>query len=262
MITSIHNPKIQNVHKLQAQAKTRREAGAFVIEGVRLAEESLHAGWSAQQVFYSDQLDERGRAVVDGFSARGVSAEQITETVMKAVSETETSQGLLVVLKSDMLPIPSFPNFLLILDGLRDPGNLGTILRTATAAGVQAVLLAPGCADAWSPKVLRAGMGAHFHLPIQSLSWKEIKHILKGPANSLRVCLADSAVGIPYTAADFRSPLALIIGGEASGAGPESTSMADETVHIPMPGGSESLNVGIAASILLFEAVRQRESKL
>jgi len=258
MITSIHNPKIQTVRKLQAQVKTRREEGAFVIEGVRLAEESLHAGWSAQQVFYSDRLDERGRAVVDGFSSRGVSAEQVTESVMKAVSETETSQGLLVVLKSDKLPIPSFPNFLLILDSLRDPGNLGTVLRTATAAGVQAVLLAPGCVDAWSPKVLRAGMGAHFHLPIQSLSWEEIKHILKEPAHRLRVYLADSADGIPYTKADFRSPLALMIGGEVAGAGLEAASLADEIVHIPMPGGSESLNAGIAASILLFEAVRQR----
>ena len=258
MITSIHNPKIQAVRRLQTQAKARREERAFVIEGVRLAGESLHAGWSALQVFYSDQLDQRGTAVVDGFSSRGVPNEQVTESVMQAVSETETSQGLLVVLKSDELPIPAYPNFLLILDSLRDPGNLGTILRSATAAGVQAVLLAPGCVDAWSPKVLRAGMGAHFHLPIQSLSWEEIEPILKQPANPLRVFLADSASGISYTRADFHSPLALIVGGEATGAGPESTSLADETVHIPMPGGSESLNAGIAASILLFEVVRQR----
>jgi TrmH family RNA methyltransferase len=258
MITSNHNPKILVLRKLQSQAKMRREEQAFVIEGVRLAEESLNAGWSAQQVFYTGQLDERGSAVVDGFSSRGVPAEQVTDAVMKAVSETETSQGLLVVLKSGTVPIPPFPNFLLILDGLRDPGNLGTVLRTATAAGVQAVLLAPGCADAWSPKVLRAGMGAHFHLPIHSLSWEEIKLILKEPANRLRVYLADSTAGIPYTKADFRSPLAFIVGGEAAGAGPESASLADETVHIPMPGGSESLNAGVAASILLFEAVRQR----
>jgi len=258
MITSVHNPKVQMVRKLLAHTKRRREEQAFVIEGVRLAEESLHAEWSARQVFYTGQLDERGKAVVDGFSARGTPAEQVTEAVMKAVSETETPQGLLVVLTVRTLPLPPAPNFLLILDGVRDPGNLGTVLRTAAAAGVQAVLLTPGCADAWSPKVLRAGMGAHFRLPIHSLEWKEIKQILGALANRVRVYLADPAAGIPYTNADFRSPMALIVGGEAAGAGAESVSLADETVHIPMPGGSESLNAGIAASILLFEAVRQR----
>jgi TrmH family RNA methyltransferase len=258
MITSNHNPKIQAVRKLQAQTKTRREEQAFVIEGVRLAEESLQAGWVARQVLYTDTLDERGRAVVDGFSSRGVPAESVTDAVMKAVSETETPQGLLVVLAMRTLPLPSAPNLLLILDGVRDPGNLGTILRTAAAAGVQAVLLVPGCADAWSPKVLRAGMGAHFCLPIQSLAWREIKQILKEPANRLRVYLADSSAGIPYTDADFHNPMALIVGGEAVGAGSGSASLADEKVHIHMPGGSESLNAGIAASILLFEVVRQR----
>lgn len=258
MITSNHNPKIQAVRKLQAQTKTRREEQAFVIEGVRLAEEALQAGWVARQVLYTDTLDERGRAVVDGFSSRGVPAESVTDAVMKAVSETETPQGLLVVLAMQTLPLPSAPNFLLILDGMRDPGNLGTILRTAAAAGVQAVLLTPGCADAWSPKVLRAGMGAHFRLPIHSLKWLVIKQILKEPANRLRVYLADSSTGISYIKVDFRSPMALIVGGEAAGAGSESTSLADEKVHIPMPGSSESLNAGIAASILLFEAVRQR----
>lgn len=259
MITSIHNPKIQAVRKLQTQAKKRREEQAFVIEGMRLAEESLHAGWAAQQIFYTSQLDERGSAVVDGFSARSVPAEQVTEAVMKAVSETETPQGLLVVLALQTLPLPPAPDFVLILDGVRDPGNLGTVLRSAAAAGVQVVLLAPGCTDAWAPKVLRAGMGAHFRLPIQSLGWQEIKPILKRPSPRMRVYLADSAAGIPYTNADFRSPLALIIGGEAAGAGSESVSLADTKVHIPMPGGSESLNAGIAASILLFEAVRQRQ---
>ena len=258
MITSNHNPKIQAVHKLQSQVKRRREEQAFVIEGVRLAEEALHAGWIARQVLYTETLDERGKVVVDGFSAPGVNAEQVSEAVMEAVSETQTPQGLLVVLAMRTLPLPHDPNFLLILDGVRDPGNLGTILRTAAAAGVQAVLVAPGCADTWSPKVVRAGMGAHFRLPIHNLGWMEIKQILKESDKRLKVYLADSSAGIPYTNADFRSPMALIVGGEAIGAGSESASLADEKVHISMPGGSESLNAGIAASILLFEAIRQR----
>jgi TrmH family RNA methyltransferase len=258
MITSVHNPRIQSIRKLLAHPKERQEQQAFVIEGVRLAEEALQGEWKAQLVLFTDALDERGKAVVDGFSAMGAHAEQVSEAVMKATSETETPQGLLAVLAQQTLPFPHKPDFLLILDGVRDPGNLGTILRTSAAAGVQAVLLAPGCVDAWSPKVLRAGMGAHFRLPIHNLSWLDIKNTLKLPTNRLQTYLADSAGGISYTDADFHAPLALIVGGEAAGAGNEAVSLTDKKVHIPMPGGSESLNAAIAASILLFEVVRQR----
>jgi TrmH family RNA methyltransferase len=258
MITSVNNPRIQAIRKLQTQTKARREEQAFVIEGVRLAEEALVGGWESPLVLFTDQLDKRGRVVLDGFNARGVLVEQVTEAVMKAVSDTETPQGILVVLTLHTLPIPENTNFVFILDGVRDPGNLGTILRTAAAAGVQAVLLAPGSADAFSPKVVRGGMGAHFRLPIHQPGWDSIKRILKESRSNLRIYLADSTAGIPYTHVDFRSPVALIVGGESGGAGSESVSLADETVHIPMPGGSESLNAAIAASILMFEVVRQR----
>ena len=258
MITSVHNPKIQAIRKLQTQAKYRREEQSFVIEGVRLAEEELQAGWEAELVLFTDLLDERGKAILGGFTARGVPIEQVSETVMKAVSETETPQGILVVLKVQPLPIPVNASFILILDGVRDPGNLGTILRTAAAAGAQAVLLGPGCVDALSPKVVRAGMGAHFRLPIHQLGWDGIGRICKNPESTLKVYLADSTAGIAYTQVDMKSPVALIIGGEAAGAGVESGLLADEKVHIPMPGGSESLNAAVAASILVFEVVRQR----
>jgi TrmH family RNA methyltransferase len=261
MITSIHNSKVQEVRKLQAQAKKRRVEQAFVVEGVRLAEEALAAGWEAKLVLYTDQLDARGVTLVEQFNIRRVPAEQVTPAVMKALSETETPQGLLVVLNLNPIPMPSPLHFLLILDGLRDPGNLGTILRAATAAGVQGVLLAPGCADAWSPKVLRAGMGAHFRMPIQTLRWEDIRQLVKGSSVPMKVYLADSAAGLPYTNADFLSPLALIVGGEASGAGSQSAFLADAKVHIPMPGGSESLNAAIATGIILFEVLRQRGTK-
>jgi TrmH family RNA methyltransferase len=259
MITSVHNPKVQVIRKLVAQSKARRDEQAFVIEGVRLAEEALQAGWMAKQLLFSDDLDQRGKAVVDGFSTRGVAIEQVSPTVMQAVSDTETTQGLLLVVSQQTLDMPQAPDFMLILDGLRDPGNLGTILRTALAAGVQGVLLAPDCADAWSGKVLRAGMGAHFRLPIQDLSWSEIIRLLKGQPAKLKVYLADSAAGVPYTRADFRTPIALIVGGEAVGASEAALQLAESKVHIPMPGKSESLNAAIAAGILLFEVIRQRK---
>lgn len=261
MITSVHNPKVQMVRRLQSQARARREEQAFVIEGIRLAEEALRADWRAKLVLYTNQLDERGKAIVDGFAALNVPVEPVSLAVMIAVSDTETPQGLLVVLSQHTLPIPQGLDFVLILDGLRDPGNLGTVLRTAVAAGVQVVLLTPGCADAWSGKALRAGMGAHFRLPIQSLAWDEITRKLKGSRNPMKVYLADAASGEPYTGVDFRDPLALIVGGEAAGAGAEALALADRRVHIPMPGGSESLNASVAASILLFEVVRQRGAR-
>jgi RNA methyltransferase, TrmH family len=258
MITSVHNVKVQAVRRLQAQARERQQQQAFVLEGVRLCEEALQAGWVASQVFFTDMLDERGKAVVGGFKQRDVPVEQLSPGVMQALSETETSQGLLVVVSQQILPLPSSPDFLLILDGLRDPGNLGTVLRTALAAGVQGVMLAPGCADAWSGKVVRSAMGAHFRLPIYHLRWSDIQGILKAPSASLKVFLADAAGGMLYSEANFHVPLAIIVGGEAAGAGAEAHSMADEKVYISMAGGSESLNAGVAASILLYEVVRQR----
>jgi RNA methyltransferase, TrmH family len=258
MISSVHNPKIQAVRRLQAQARERREHGVFVLEGVRLCEEALRAGWIAQQVFFTDLLDERGQDVVRSYAEQNILVEQVSQAVMGALSETETSQGVLIVVRQQTLPLPDSPDFLLILDGLHDPGNLGTTLRTALAAGVQGVLLAPGCADAWSGKVLRAAMGAHFRLPIHSLKWPDIQGIVNGPLPHLKVYLADTTGGALYSQADLRSPLALIVGGEANGAGIDARSLADELVHIAMPGGTESLNAGIAASILMFEVVRQR----
>jgi RNA methyltransferase, TrmH family len=258
MITSVHNPKVQAIRKLQTQSRARRDEHKFVIEGVRLSEEALQAGWQTHEVFFTDQLDERGKKVLVGFTNQGVPAEQVTQEVMKSISETETPQGILAVLSLQALPIPKNLSFILVLDAVRDPGNLGTILRTAAAAGVQSVLLSPGCADAFAPKVVRAGMGAHFRLPILQPGWETIRHILKTPGKDLGIYLADSIAGSPYTQVDFRLPLALIVGGEAGGAGSESASLADDRVHIPMPGGSESLNAAIAASILIFEVIRQR----
>ncbi len=181
--------------------------------------------------------------------------------VLKAAGDTETPQGILAVLPIRSLPLPPAPDFTLILDEMRDPGNLGTILRTACAAGVQAVLLSPGSADLYAPKVVRSAMGAHFRLPVHALDWPAIHSYLtsEGSERSLLRYLADSQKGQPYYQADFGSPLALIVGGEAEGAGREARELATGPVHIPMPGKAESLNAAAAAAVLLFEVVRQRK---
>lgn len=260
MITSSQNPKVQYVRALQARSQDRRESGAFVVEGVRLAEEALQAGWQAKLVFFTDDLSMRGKGIVEGYEGRAVEVVQVSSQVMRAASDTQTPQGILVVLEQRPSQLPAEPHFLLISDGLRDPGNLGSILRTAAAAGVQAALLSPGGVDPFAPKVVRAAMGAHFRLSVVELGWQEIHAYVHPPPgrHRINVYLADAAQGEAYSQADFRIPLAIMVGSEAGGSGEEADRLADRRLHIPMPGGSESLNVAAAGAILLFEVVRQR----
>lgn len=256
MITSVQNEKVKWVRALQREAQVRQEGQAFVVEGVRLVEEALAADWPIQLVLYSGDLSERGRRLLQGFASRGVSAEQVTEHVMRAASDTQTPQGILAVVTIHPLPVPEKPDFVFIPDGIRDPGNLGSMLRTAAAAGVDAVFLPKGSVDVFSPKVVRAAMGAHFRLPIWVAAWDEIALRLRRSA--LEVYLADVKAAEVYTRFDLRSPLALIVGGEAAGAGEMAHQLAHARLYIPMAGGIESLNAAAAAAVLLFEVARQR----
>ncbi len=138
---------------------------------------------------YDETLSERGRLQVEGLKSRGVDVEEVSASVMKSISETEAPQGILAVLEFTQLPITNHLNFILIPDQIRDPGNLGTLLRSAAAAGVQAVFIPPETTDAFAPKVLRSGMGAHFRLPIHSMSWDEIEKVVK--SEGLKVYVAD-----------------------------------------------------------------------
>lgn len=258
MITSAQNPKIKWLRNLQGSSRERRDAGLFVAEGVRLLEEALAAGWQAHSVYCLEALEPRARAVVDGFVARGAAAELLAPHALAAASDTETPQGVLAVLRLPRPQLPDRLDFAFIPDQVRDPGNLGTMLRTAAAAGVGAVLLPPGGVDPFSPKVLRSGMGAHFRLPLLALDWPQIEALVR--QFRLQVYLAEAGRGEAYTAFDLRRPLALVIGGEAEGAGPQARRLADSEIYIPMPGGSESLNAAVAAGVLLFEVARQRSA--
>jgi len=257
MITSSQNSKIKLIRALLGRAKERRTAEAFVVEGVRLVEEAVRSNWGFQFALYDETLSERGKSQVEGLKSHGVDVEMVSESLMKSLSETETPQGILAVLTDSRLPIPDSPNFILIPDQIRDPGNLGTLLRTAGATGVQAVLIPPETTDAFAPKVVRSGMGAHFRLPIHSMTWDEIKQISKSA--NLFVYLADMD-GRSCWETDLRQPLALIIGGEAEGASEQARKSANEQISIPMMGKMESLNAGVAGSVLMFEVVRQRSN--
>jgi TrmH family RNA methyltransferase len=255
MITSAQNAKIKLIRTLLGRTKERRETGAFVIEGVRLVEEALNAKWKFRFVLYDESLSKRGMEIIKQLKSQQVELDAITTDLMKSISETETPQGIFAILDSTELPIPSTPDFILIPDQIRDPGNLGTLLRTACAASVQAVLIPPETADAFSPKVIRSAMGAHFRLPIHALGWDDIHQHIK----DMQIYLADMK-GTSCWEANLRQPLALIVGGEAEGASEQARKIADERISIPMSGEMESLNAGVAGSVLMFEAMRQRKS--
>lgn len=256
MITSTKNPKVKQIHSLQSSSRCRREEGLCVLEGIRLIEESQNARCKIDTLFYTENKSHRIQALIENLQKQELRIEQVSENVMRFMSDTQTPQGILAVVEPPGIPIPPNPDFVLFLDSIRDPGNLGTILRTAAAAGVHAVFLAQDTVDPFSPKVLRSAVGAHFRIPIRSLEQDELDKLTGN--YGLRILVADAKEGLSYTEVNMRRPIALVIGGEAEGAGSKARKFADEFIRIPMPGKTESLNAAVAAGILMFEAVRQR----
>jgi TrmH family RNA methyltransferase len=254
MITSRANPQVKYVRRLLADRRYRAAEGAFVVEGARWMRELVTAGVTPRILFATEGwlASNEGRGLQPGL---GLAAVPVTDEVMTAMSDTETAPGVLAVLPIAPRPWPAAPGLALVLDGVGNPGNLGTILRVASAAGAGGVLLGPGCVDPYNPKVARGSMGALLRLPVRPAGWVEIGELVAG----LDVWLAAARDGVAYTAVDWRRPAALIIGGEAHGAGPAAERLATGRVTIPMRDATESLNAALAAGIILFEAARQRE---
>ena len=227
----------------------------MVAEGTRLVQEALASKLPIEEAFYTADFaaNPEGQALLAMFKDRQIRYNQVPENLMMAMSDTETPQGILIVLPTPEIP-PTAPGFILVPDNIRDPGNLGTMLRTAWATNVSQVLLPPGNVDATNPKVVRAGMGAHFYVSIRSVTWEALRKMI----TSTKVWLAEMREGIPYSEADWHENITLVIGGEAAGAGPEARAIAQHPVYIPMAPGVDSLNAAIAAAILMFEVARQQ----
>lgn len=261
MLTSVHNPRVRAVRALLDRRRTREEERRFVAEGVRLIEAALDAGVRPAAAFYVADLlqNERGRALVARLKGLTETVE-VSAGVMDEMSDTETPQGVVAVLpflSAALRPTnDGRPRLVLVVDGVRDPGNLGTLLRSAAAVGVTEVLLAPDTVDLYNPKAVRAGMGAHFIVSAEALPWEALAARLAG----LAVRVAAARARQPYDGVDWTVGAALIIGGEAEGASAEGRRIAREEVMIPMRGGVESLNAAMAATVILFEADRQRRA--
>jgi|Deesub1362A_J573_1020465.scaffolds.fasta_scaffold01703_8 TrmH family RNA methyltransferase len=254
MITSTQNPRVKWVRALKDKRQARWDEGRFLLEGSRLAYEALATEAPVDLVLHTENLRPRERGLVNSLLRRGAQGLLVSPGVMKACSSLDTPPGILLVVRFPLVPAAREPGFVLVADGLADPGNLGTLLRSAWAAGVEQIYVTRGSVDPYHPRVVRGAMGAHLHLPIAVLHREEARAALEG----LDVWVAMAGEGEPYTHVDWTRPVALIIGGEARGAKGWLDLPRARAVHIPMPGAADSLNAAMAGTLLLFEVPRRR----
>lgn len=257
-ITGLQNPVVKAAAELK-QKKYRQQQGLFLAEGLRTVEEAVRYG-RVQSIFYTAVEDERTRSVLEEAAAKNVKLICVSEGVMKKIADTETPQGVLAVCEMPVCSVEELlatGKMLLVLDRVGDPGNIGTMLRTADAAGLGGLVLLKGSADIYAPKTVRASMGSLFHLPvIGGVSETELISSARKAGYELLVTCLDGADNL-YKA-DLRGRLAFVMGNEANGVTESLLAAADKRVFIPMQGRAESLNVAMAAGVVMFEALRQR----
>lgn len=261
LVSSLQNPLVKEVRGLYSK-KARRAAGQAVVEGVHPLEEALRAGWRVVTVLYAPRLQGRpeGQDLLRRLEQAGARLVAVTEEVLDRVAETDSPQGVVatVVVREASLAHVARPGGLLVVcDGLQDPGNLGTIWRTAHAFGAAGLVLTAGSVEPFNPKIIRSAAGSVFHLPV--VTGVEPARLLSALRRSgYRVAVADAGSGQPPDRQDLTGSLALVIGSEATGPSALVLAEADVRLRIAMPGEAESLNAAVAGAILLYEAVRQR----
>jgi TrmH family RNA methyltransferase len=260
MITSASNTRIKDARKLQRR-RERYEQGQLLIEGARLVRDAWQQGATFHHAFVAPELivDQKATlSLIDELKAEGIELLSCTGNVFATLSETVTPQGIAAVVAMPHLPLPDVRTLTLLLDQVRDPGNAGTLLRSAAAAGVQLALFGPETVDPFNEKVLRAGMGAHFRVPIRVLEkWDEAAALID---LTQPLYVADAGSESDYDRVDWSAPCTLAVGGEANGASAWVREHA-LAITIPMLGATESLNAAVAGSVILFEAARQRRNR-
>ncbi len=249
-ITSGSNRLVREVRELQKKRKARTEAGLFIAEGERLCREIPSE--AIERIFITDTY--QGALPEGGNDARLF---RVSEKIMQEMSDTRTSQGILCEVR--MRPEQTLTgDFFLLLENLQDPGNLGTIFRTAEAAGVSGIYMSRECVDIYSPKVVRSTMGALYRMPFRVVpDLRETARTLR--QQGVHVYAAHLKGTRKHYEYDYRLPTAFMIGNEGNGLTEALAAEADGFLRIPMKGQVESLNAAIAATVLMFEAARQRE---
>ena len=255
----LRHKRVQRVRRLLTQPSYRRAEGAFVVEGAKLVGEALRAGAGVEGVYAAPEgLDD---PVVGAARAAGVRVFPLGPGVIERVTDTVTPQPVLAVagrLDRPREEARDAPLVVVCVD-VRDPGNLGTVLRTAEASGVGAVICCEGTVDVYNPKTVRASAGSIFHVRLVA-GGEPVEVLEQVGAWDMRRLGTAAGHGEPYHQVDFRRPTALVLGNEAHGLGGRAAELVDGWVTVPMVGRSESLNVGMAAAVLCFEAARQRGS--
>ncbi|NJK80458.1 MAG: RNA methyltransferase [Chloroflexaceae bacterium] len=264
MISSTANPHVKRIRSLNGSSRERRRERLFVLEGVRLVAEALTAGATLQLALYNpEQLDSTaaGQALL-AHLAQQPNCYPASERVISVAADTVTPQGVVAVAAwPTAATIAARPSALcLVLDTVQDPGNVGTLLRSAEAAGVGSVWSMQGSADLYSPKVVRSAMGAHFYVPLLAdQAWEALAAeaaTVTAQGGAVYVATADG--DLSYYSAEWRKPAILIVGNEAHGVSTAALQLATHQLTIPMAGRGESLNAAVAGSVMLFEALRQR----
>ena len=257
-VTGLQNPVVKAAAELK-QKKYRTQNGVYLAEGLRTAEEAV-AYKAVETLFYVATDDERTMRLLEDAAAQNIKLVCVSENVMKKIADTETPQGIIAVCKMRQPKLENLlasGKMLLVLDRVGDPGNIGTMLRTADAAGIGGLVLLKGCADIYAPKTVRSSMGSLFHIPVLSgVSEQEFVSAAKKAGYDLLVTCLDGADNL-YKA-DLSGRIAFVMGNEAGGVSETLLEKADKRVYIPMAGRAESLNVAMAAGIVMFEALRRK----
>ena len=256
MITSTSNPQVKRLLQLQKKSKARSEENVFVVEGLRMFVEVPKE--RVEKVYVSETFYNKKKEELD---FQEFPLEILSDSVFKHVSDTQTPQGVLSIVKQkkqeldELLRIEN-PHFM-VLDNLQDPGNLGTIVRTAEGAGVDAVFMSKDCVDIYNPKTIRSTMGSIYRVPTIYIE-DTVKLLELFKEKGIKSYAAHLEGKNSYDKEDYRGGTAILIGNEGNGLRDEVSEKADIWVRIPMEGQVESLNAAIAASVLMFEVARQR----
>lgn len=255
MVTEITSAK-NNTYKYfksLGQKKARTEHGVYTVEGIKSVSDAVRAG-----------MDVRALAAAAGFSVppalAGIPLYRLPDKLFDGLCDTKTPQGILAVIgmppAADFLPVDN--GIYIYCDRVADPGNAGTIIRTADAAGADGVLFSPGSVDLYSPKTVRASMGSFFHIQTAAETGLDRLQTMRRAGYQI-LCAMLGEETMDYRQPDYTRPTVIALGNEANGVSPQAAAMADRLVKIPIFGRAESLNVSVAGAILLYEAARQRK---
>lgn len=260
-ITSSRNPLIKEIKSLYRK-KERMKSSSFIIEGIKIIEEALDNNYPLRKIVFTDEL----LSTRDGkdFYNRIKDSEDLVSVpanIFEEISDTENPQGIMAIAEFQYKGIKEIEKIdkqsLLFLDGLQDPGNMGTIIRTADAFNIDGIIIGPGSVDPYNPKVVRATMGSIFRVPLYYSS-NGIEELMKLKEMGTKVYSTSLRESILISEVNFKDSFVLIIGNESKGVSEDLFALSDKLIKIPMPGKAESLNAGVAASIIMYEVMKQR----